>query len=65
MNMTAYQFLWTLALSGNVLLAAGSVAAQGVEIKLDVTARCQDGDAQFEVVNVGEAWPGMAMVSLI
>jgi hypothetical protein len=62
--MTAYRFLWTLALSGNVLLAAGSVAAQGTELNLDVTAKCEEKKAQFEIINKGERWAGMAMISL-
>jgi hypothetical protein len=63
--MTTYRFLWALALGGSVLLAAGSVAAQGSELNLVVTSTCEGKDAQFEVVNKGERWPGLANVSLL
>ena len=57
-----------LVLSIAVGCAASAVvpaAAQGPELKIKVTASCEKGDAQFEIVNVGEAWPEMTMVSLI
>ncbi|MBM3582835.1 MAG: hypothetical protein FJX37_12825 [Alphaproteobacteria bacterium] len=63
--MTAYRFLWALALSGNVLLAAEPVMAQGSELNLDIVAKCESTDAQFEIVNKGERWPGMATIFLL
>ena len=63
--MIEKRILPILLLMGSAWGAAVPAMAQGPEIKLDITARCQDGDAQFEIINAGEAWPGMAMVSLI
>ncbi len=37
---------------------------QGAQLKLNVTARCEDSDAVFEIVNEGEPWPVMAKISV-
>ena len=46
-------------------LAVVPAAAQGPEIKLQVSAKCEGGDAQFEIVNMGETWPRMATISIL
>jgi hypothetical protein len=50
---------------GYAASAVEPAAAQGPEIKIQVGAKCEGGDAQFEIVNVGETWPRMAMISLL
>ena len=55
-----------------LLIAVGCAAsavvpatAQGPEIKLTVNAKCEGGDAQFEIINTGATWPQMAMISIL
>ena len=65
-TMMAKRILPALLLMGGAWGAAVPAAAQDhLEIKLDITARCEGGDAQFEIVNKGERWAGMAMVSIV
>ena len=46
-------------------LAAVPAAAQAPEVKVTISPSCEKGDSQFEIVNTGESWPGMAMISLV
>ena len=50
---------------GAAVLAGAPVLAQAPEIKITVKATCEKGDSQFEIVNVGDPWPEMMVVSLI
>ncbi len=64
-TMIAKRILPVLLVMGGAWGVPIPAAAQGPEIKLDITARCEGGDAQFEIVNKGERWAGMAMVSIV
>ena len=64
--MSAQRALLVLLIAvGCAALGAVPAAAQGPEIKLSVIAKCEGGDAQFEVVNKGETWPRMATISIL
>lgn len=64
--MSAPRALLVLLIAvGCATLAVVPTVAQAPELKIKVTASCEKGDAQFEIVNIGEAWPEMTMVSLI
>jgi hypothetical protein len=54
-----------LAVVCAALAAAPAEAQAPAEIKVAVTPSCEKGDSQFEIVNTGEPWPGMAMISLV
>ncbi len=55
----------TLLAFGSAVLAAAPAAAQPAAIKIAVTASCDQGAPRFEILNVGDLWPEMMMVSLI
>ena len=64
--MSAQRALLVLLIAvGCAALGAVPAAAQGPEIKIKVTPSCEKGDSQFEIVNVGEAWPKMAKILLL
>jgi hypothetical protein len=46
-------------------VAAAPAKAQDSPLNLAVTAKCEGGDAQFEIVNRGERWAGTATVALL
>ncbi|MCC7016331.1 MAG: hypothetical protein IT564_03900 [Rhodospirillales bacterium] len=50
---------------GISLVAAAPAFAQGFPMQLDIAAKCEGADAQFEIVNKGEKWAGMAKVALL
>lgn len=54
-----------LVAAGSSLLAVVPAAAQGPEVKVTVAPSCEKWDSQFEIVNSGEAWPDMAMITLV
>ncbi len=64
-TMMAKRILPALLLMGGAWAVPVPAAAQAPEITLDITARCEGGDAQFEIVNEGERWAGMATVSIV
>ncbi len=63
--LTRTALFMALIAFGSAALTAVPISAQGPEIKITVKATCEKGDAQFEIVNMGELWPEMMMISLI
>lgn len=63
--MSVYRILSVLVLIGGVSGAAVPAVAQAPEISVRTVATCNGNDAQFEIVNMGERWPGMAKVALL
>ncbi len=63
--MIVNRILPALALIGGMSGVAVPSMAQGPEVSVKIVATCNGADAQFEVVNMGERWPGMAKIALL
>jgi hypothetical protein len=63
--MIAKRILLTFLFICAAWIVAGPAMAQGSELNLDIVAKCEGTNAQFEIVNKGERWEGMATVALL
>lgn len=57
-----FAFLAALGWAASAVVPA---SAEVPEVKLNVNAKCEGGEAQFEIVNAGDRWPAMATVKIL